>query len=716
MCNESSNNDNETACPTLIPFPQIVGVEGDSVEQSGQDVQVFKPRVRAELNASVVVQDVMEGSIVQFALVGFTEKRQVFAHSQHENGSLLSSDEFPKGVHLEPYGNFSGVPLLASDLTTYAITCVSFPQQVTPPNDLNALLLDNYSLLLTAWNQTGVLDETTGEIIGFTPGGSYPSSAPVPPRFCPKYWMSINVLGEQSEFIAPTIATAFHNVRNPGRDFAIYPDNPEFSQYRLEMLLQGIPFLALTGLCLMIWPSYVCLRCCCKCSWRLGRHKENADSIHDSPMHGENSSKFALEVIQHKSRMNKILTPKSLPHRLCFLFTGCFLLLCNVALAVGWASVSTTSQSLEKVEHALNTSRTLGLEMLQTADQARALLEQSMLPQEQQSLIQSLLSMEVDRISRFATMCDPLNLRLLEDGLTPFVTWVTFAIRFILVIFLLLIPVSILWSLVLASCTFFWGDRIACTGSSICLGRCLKCSMVLLATVSWACATFFFWSVAVASDICFLPSILHVPPVLDSLWDTNRELLEQPLPYSPAANTYALHMNQSDTLWSFFYGCEYRNIGLADWSVNPYSTLLVQAHAINEKLRLLVSQDSQLLASIDRIRANLTMAPELTACESMGNDIITAGTEYCTNLLLGDFLTMFFVCSEAIALMIVLPFTHWIMPNLYRQYIANKEFDSISKAREKNALSSKIQSSNELTAEDRAEEESTEQDRNVAIV
>lgn len=378
-------------------------------------------------------------------------------------------------------------------------------------------------------------------------------------------------------------------------------------------------------------------------------------------------------VAKYQRQLNRILVSTSISKRLCFLFVAVFICGCISGLLVGFF------QTIAEFSDEYISARTMMGIAHNASLEAYGILNDDLIPSSSSS-IQQLLILERDRVSRFASFANPPNLRmqanlfptfLMDSHVQTTVESVIFAIQ-------ILAPILTILSLSLASCTCKWNDYVLFENLSIFVGMSLRAYLIICAILAWFIVMFFFWNVSVVSDVCYLPSILYVPEL-----NSSQPILTQPVAYNPDSNSYTLA--NGENLATFFSSCLYKHYSsLSEPNANPYSVLAVEASQLNAQAKSLTPIiNLSFQARLNRLETLFQQMYLPMQCSKFGQ-FITAGTSvFCSQVLIGNFLTFFFLCTIGITYMITAPCTHWIAPNLYRQWQANKLYERASRQTEK---------------------------------
>jgi hypothetical protein len=92
---------------------------------------------------------------------------------------------------------------------------------------------------------------------------------------------------------------------------------------------------------------------------------------------------------------------------------------------------------------------------------------------------------EMLQVAQYAVLANPYNLRPLQLQSLLFYVPTTVIVQVVIFTILVLAPLLILWATVLSSCTFRYQERIQCATISRCIGRSLRCYMIVIATMCW---------------------------------------------------------------------------------------------------------------------------------------------------------------------------------------------------------------------------------------
>jgi hypothetical protein len=411
---------------------------------------------------------------------------------------------------------------------------------------------------------------------------------------------------------------------------------------------------------------------------------ENTDDDYSDDSEIEEADQI---VAKYQRQLDRILVSTSISKRLCFLFVAVFICGCISGLLVGFFQ-ATAEFSSEYVlaRTKMDTAYNASIQAYDILNDELINRPVSTLPvfvpidSINQTRVQQFLIQERDRVSRFVSLANPANLRMkanlfptlvIDSQVQTIVESVIFAIQ-------ILAPILTILSLSLASCTCKWNEYVLFENVSIFVGMSLRAYLIICAILAWFIVMFFFWNVSVVSDVCFLPSMINVPT-----FNSSQSVLTQPIAYDPNSNNYVLPNGQN--LANFFWTCRYQQLPPLDAaSGNPYSTLAVEANQLNIQARSLTPiVDIPFRARLDQLEILLQQMYLPMQCSQFGQFMTQGTSTFCFQVLLGNFLTFFFLCTIGITYMVTAPCTHWVAPNLYRQWQANKLYEKASSETEK---------------------------------
>ncbi|KAH9249379.1 hypothetical protein BASA81_012910 [Batrachochytrium salamandrivorans] len=647
---------------SLLTFPNgLIGIQAvvDTEELPPLSCQFFNPDPNMQIVFSVV-QDVPP-----------------FAYPSSTPPLILSSSQFP--FEFDPVsGNITGsVPSNMSDLAAYPLTCFTFP-----------LNLRN----LSVEHMSTHYDSVTGQVRIESPQFNLSSVAT---NICPIFWLGVNLVAGQAFDTGP-IANAFHVVRNSGNPYMTFPNSPDYAGYFANLIVNAIPFWAITLLCLFLYPSVLCVRlylkfkhratcglipkfCCCCCRNRFADKEDKEPLIKLS------------RAEEYRQEIHAILAPQPFRQRICILIVGMFAAACVLIIIIATAYTNNAEAFLNELDTSV---------MLHSNDQAVLLLAQlqetflaasgneTYLAELNISIYNTMLP-----VAEYCILSNPSNLRPITLVGTFFYPSWTIVIEIVVLTCLTLVPILIIWAAILSSCTFRYQERVKCEGVSRWIGGSLRCYMITCATLCWAVVMFSFYTVSLNSDVCFFPSILYMPLTNSSQLGMTVQPFFDPNAmafFYPQSDEYKFYDAESNNylfngvnVAEFYYDCDYiKNIDGAIVG-NPFAAAMSTAYAANQ-LALNLAQANQDQTTMRRLQlAGLNMrnlAPQLS-CSDFGTIIHQLMDSICFTGVTAGFIVFLFLMILGTTLMIFIPCANWVHPNMYRQMLANKVFDRVQRER-----------------------------------
>ncbi|GBG26109.1 Hypothetical Protein FCC1311_023292 [Hondaea fermentalgiana] len=571
-------------------------------------------------------------------------------------------------VNMEGFCIFSHSDLLASPVVAYT---GSFDYDASSDT---VTLFENTSLLYTSpgADYTGFVNNSTG-----TPENWNTTMWGSAPVFSQIAWFAFNCR-DPEWYTQPWYALVFYDFPRILNDHVfVYPKSASYGTYLTSLLLTAPDEPAAS-------EAYS----------RDTRHSRlmqmSAVSGHSSlevqGLSSREKRKEALrlrqEIIELDKRLEKTLTPSSLPKRAFLIF---LLVLALVEVPIGitlsLAFYNVLQEFQDGADHAENifqTATALGEANLDIVENFESSCG-SILSSTESDLVET----ELQELNEYLSLVNtinilPANLNFL-GGLREGVYIVWQALN----AFLCIMVLSSIWSGVLTYCRFTWGEeKVVCQQPSFCLGRCLRPLVIFVSCLSWVAIGLFVVLLSVLADACFRPSFVQVnTTVANYLSSAAAQDQGHIYNYQRVFTQELTDLNRTVTSVSEFnVGAYLSNCYTTSLVFNPYTFTVIQANRAHLELvqSLQASNGSSLGCDAEMYTTSGFYSDLIatTQCSGLGTDFGASIANLCIHdgmWQLFSFLVSLILFN--IVALVVYSNSRELTPNLYRMH-AGKELQT----------------------------------------